>query len=154
MISLIARFMGPTWGPSGADRTQVSPMLAPWTLLSGIILIYKCLGEMVVQFFVYLAADNDGSAFPHSPNRRPGPLWSVNNYIPSCIWTGHALPCSKYPTTNTVEHHHDPWNVTSCLGCLGVRFLPNKPRSVKKNCSDERTPVKCCQNVMALQYHQ
>ena len=32
--SLIARFMGPTWGPSGADRTQVGPMLAPWTLLS------------------------------------------------------------------------------------------------------------------------
>ena len=25
---LIARFMGPTWGPSGADRTQVGPMLA------------------------------------------------------------------------------------------------------------------------------
>ena len=35
--SLIARFMGPTWGPSGADRTQVGPMLAPWTLLSGLI---------------------------------------------------------------------------------------------------------------------
>ena len=32
---LIARFMGPTWGPSGADRTQVCPMLVPWTLLSG-----------------------------------------------------------------------------------------------------------------------
>ena len=30
-----ARFMGPTWGPSGADRTQVGLMLAPWTLLSG-----------------------------------------------------------------------------------------------------------------------
>ena len=24
--------MGPTWGPSGADMTQVGPMLAPWTL--------------------------------------------------------------------------------------------------------------------------
>ena len=28
----IAKFMGPTWGPSGADRTQVGPMLAPWTM--------------------------------------------------------------------------------------------------------------------------
>ena len=36
-VSLIARFMGPTWGPSGADRTQVGPMLAPSTLLSGMI---------------------------------------------------------------------------------------------------------------------
>ena len=35
----IARFMGPTWGPSGADKTQVGPMLAPWTLLSGDILV-------------------------------------------------------------------------------------------------------------------
>ena len=32
--TLIARFMGPTRGSSGADRTQVGPMLAPWTLLS------------------------------------------------------------------------------------------------------------------------
>ena len=37
---LIERFMGPTWGPSGADRTQVGPMLAPWTLLSGYIYIH------------------------------------------------------------------------------------------------------------------
>ena len=35
VLTLIARFMGPTWGPSRADRTQVGPMLAPWTLLSG-----------------------------------------------------------------------------------------------------------------------
>ena len=33
--TLIARFMGPMWGPSGTDRNQVGPMLAPWTLLSG-----------------------------------------------------------------------------------------------------------------------
>ena len=35
-LSLIARFMGPTWGPSGAARTQVGPMLATGTLLSGV----------------------------------------------------------------------------------------------------------------------
>ena len=34
--SLIARFMGPTWGPSGAGRAQVGPMLVPRTLLSGL----------------------------------------------------------------------------------------------------------------------
>ena len=36
----IARFMGPTWGPPGDDRTQVGPMLAPWTLLSGYSCVY------------------------------------------------------------------------------------------------------------------
>ena len=34
IVSLIARFIGPTWGPSGADRNQVGSMLAPWTLHS------------------------------------------------------------------------------------------------------------------------
>ena len=33
--SQIAKFMGPTWGPPGSCRPQMGPMLAPWTLLSG-----------------------------------------------------------------------------------------------------------------------
>ena len=33
--ALIARYMGPTWGPPGSCRSQVGPMLAPWALLSG-----------------------------------------------------------------------------------------------------------------------
>ena len=37
MHSLITRFLGPTCGPSGADRTQVGPVLAPCTLLSGLV---------------------------------------------------------------------------------------------------------------------
>ena len=32
---LTAKFMRPTWGPRGAGRTHVGPMLATWTLLSG-----------------------------------------------------------------------------------------------------------------------
>ena len=34
-LSQIANFMGPTWGPPGSCRPQMGPMLAPWTLLSG-----------------------------------------------------------------------------------------------------------------------
>ena len=34
--SQIAKFMGPTWGPHGSCRPQIGPMLAPWTLLSGL----------------------------------------------------------------------------------------------------------------------
>ena len=33
--TVIERFMGPTWGPPGAARTQVGPILATRTLLSG-----------------------------------------------------------------------------------------------------------------------
>ena len=39
LLSLIARFMGPTWGPSGADRTQMGPMFAPWISLSEIAMV-------------------------------------------------------------------------------------------------------------------
>ena len=39
--TLIARFVGTTWGPSGAGKTQVGPMLPPWTLLSGKTSIQK-----------------------------------------------------------------------------------------------------------------
>ena len=38
----IARLMGPTWGPSGTDRTQLGPMLAPSTLLSGYVSVCLC----------------------------------------------------------------------------------------------------------------
>ena len=34
--------MGPTWGPPGSDRTQVGPMLVPWSLLSGCHSMEEC----------------------------------------------------------------------------------------------------------------
>ena len=37
--SQIAKFMGPTWGPHGPYRPQMGPMLAQWTLLSGVMFI-------------------------------------------------------------------------------------------------------------------
>ena len=37
LVSLIARFIGQTWGPSVADRTQMGPMMAPCTLPSGLV---------------------------------------------------------------------------------------------------------------------
>ena len=55
--TLIARFMGPTRGPSGAERTKVGPMLAPWTLLSGTkdpsvwkanIVTYNCMHQIKI----------------------------------------------------------------------------------------------------------
>ena len=48
--SLIARFMGPTCGPSGAYRSQVGPMLAPWTLLSGLPCLYAMDNHLLLSF--------------------------------------------------------------------------------------------------------
>ena len=36
--------MGPTWGPSGTDRTQMGLMLAPWTLLIKRLAAIPCQG--------------------------------------------------------------------------------------------------------------
>ena len=41
IVYRIAKFMGPTWGPPGSCRPQMDLMLAPWTLLSG-ILFHHC----------------------------------------------------------------------------------------------------------------
>ena len=37
----IAKFMGPTWGPPGSCRPQMGPLLAPWILLSGWVIVVK-----------------------------------------------------------------------------------------------------------------
>ena len=42
-IAQIAKFMGPTWGPPGSRRPQMCPMLAPWTLLSGINTVHHAI---------------------------------------------------------------------------------------------------------------
>ena len=59
-LTLIARLVGPTWGPSGADRTQVGPMLAPWTLLSGelwcvfcVLIFYLCSTPLQQYVFIW-----------------------------------------------------------------------------------------------------
>ena len=39
LISQIAKFMGLTWSPPGSCRPQMGPMLAPWTLLSGMLIV-------------------------------------------------------------------------------------------------------------------
>ena len=57
MVSQIAKFMGPTWGPPGTCRPQMGPMLAPRTLLwrveyscrTGLFLDSWCLGSVPCQ---------------------------------------------------------------------------------------------------------
>ena len=50
IISQIAKFMGPAWGPPGSYRPQLGPMLAPWTLPSG-LLMHMCHPASVLEHF-------------------------------------------------------------------------------------------------------
>ena len=53
--SQIARFMGPTWGPPRSCRPQMGPMLAPWTLLSGMMdmLLVHVQNPLVIKSWSY-----------------------------------------------------------------------------------------------------
>ena len=75
-MTLIARFMGPTWDPSGADRTQMGPMLAPWTLLSG----------EIPRFHTGLSENH-------------GPV------IITCVIHSHTF-CNIIVPSSTVDHHY------------------------------------------------
>ena len=55
-ITQIAKFMGQTWGPPGSCRSQVGPMLAPWTLLSGYasVVFMQYIPRVVHSFYAFL----------------------------------------------------------------------------------------------------
>ena len=102
---LIARFMGPTWGPSGADRTQVGPMLAPWTLLSGTTPKSDCKAgySIMYKYMIDLSHKSHNASVPY-----PTMHHSEQKYIYFCSeWcivgygTGHntitTVPCAKFP---------------------------------------------------------
>ena len=79
-LSQVARFMGPTWGPPGADTTQVGPMWATWTLLSGFLV-----NEPVTVGFlfyrqehgllIYFAVEPNKLVNKHSSNRWRETTW-------------------------------------------------------------------------------
>ena len=80
ILTLIARFMRPTLGPSGADRAKVGPMLAPWTLLSG----ECCTGTTKFDIFTLLWSKRKIYILP----------WHKNN----------ELLCLKLPENITLNH--------------------------------------------------
>ena len=81
---LIAKFMGPTLGWSGADRTQVGPMFAQWTLLSGTGMTDK-LSCLTCSKRLNQTLDKNAIVWRHS--RR---YWHLPEYyqVVSCISDG------------------------------------------------------------------
>ena len=48
---------GAYMGPPGADRTQLGPMLAPWSLLSGVLQVYVTL-TYICKFHILVSIQN------------------------------------------------------------------------------------------------
>ena len=90
--TLIARLMGPSWGPSGADRTQVGPMLAPWPLLSGTVFRFPMVHQgvknfvlaQVLKFWVFLM---NCIWFRENFTKILWSYWQIN--LPQALWAMH-----------------------------------------------------------------
>ena len=106
-IPQTARFMRPTWDPHGANRTQVGPMLAPWTLLSG---HFSRLGQclyMTVHFvptLSYVVSDMLRDSQRSTPIddwcRKAIEILTVRGVFPSCtnmMWSAKVWS-SKWGT--------------------------------------------------------
>ena len=92
--SLISKFMGPTWGPSGADRTQVSTMLAPWTLLSGALPV----GQDVSVKTVFVL-----TVWCHTSGTQSS-LFCAGKIL---IWRFHVGLAYRYIIVYSHHHFHD-----------------------------------------------
>ena len=120
-LSLIAIFMGPTWGPSGADRTQVGPMLAPWTLLSGVSLNWGSYDR------------EDGLRIESLPDSYPlhkslqHPPHANSYFAPIRYGCSHSVPIRvrytpRYPTKSPLDLHrtlHRVWPVHQSILTAG-----------------------------------
>ena len=92
LYTLIAKFMGPTWGPSGADRTQVGLMLAPWTLLSWYTISYGIYQDYYQRTYIDIRSleshrrwsntgSSDGLLPYHSSDKESHTKWRVKLLI-------------------------------------------------------------------------
>ena len=78
--SKIAKFMGPTLGPPGSCRPQMSPMLAPWTLLSGLAGYIDSFKWKLVKRGLY-ALDSFIEIISHDVNIALRIMAWISNYI-------------------------------------------------------------------------
>ena len=90
--SLIARFMGPTWGPSGANGTQVGPVLAPWTLISGIAFIRKVKHDKTLTLFKRHRQNDSYLEIWGIMKLPPNNRWYWFPFLPQMAMTLHNCP--------------------------------------------------------------
>ena len=128
-----AKFMGPTWGPPGSCRPQMGPMLASWTLLSGMLsndLVLDCdicsgLEPFIVEPFIHVYMYVDSvSMWVFTYHHTDDLLKDCRNSIANTL----ELLCSPLQCVNFVEptitcptlhsHTHTLWHLCSPLQCV------------------------------------
>ena len=117
--------MRPTWGPSGADRTQVGPMLAPWTLLSGRAKVYSSASLRWVRVNIHPHHSLSEEPPPAPPPHYPTPQLHYHPPPPPHSQTLHHLLLLPPPA---------PLLQRNLLGFLDLEHLNCKQCMHKQNC--------------------
>ena len=108
LTSLIAKFMGPTWGPHGSCRPQMDPMLAPWTFLSGMLKI------SVIKMHKKMPIQNDSHVFQGPiAMRQQCHHCSFGHWILMDNMASMAVLLVYYRHCNMESKNTPPWNEKS-----------------------------------------
>ena len=116
--------MGPTWGPPGSCRPQMGPMLAPWTSLSGWLLVPPAAMILSVQ--------EEGVLVFHEENDR------LKLHVPSQCWvmTGNVYSVPSL-------YLNKCWNVFNWTVRNKLQWHGNQTMKTFIQNSFEISPVKC-----------
>ena len=141
----IARFMGPTWGLPGADRTQVGPMWATWALLSGCIFNNNDKSNPITQTYMPATLTRKIQRKPenmelpcmvthimvtyaHCENKT---LKVIKYAYARCCYIDYAtLNINHLQTTQNKTIYIHIFKSTNVLGCEGDNFL--SPTAIKQ----------------------
>ena len=119
-MSQIPKFMGLTWGPPGSCRPQMGPMLAPWTLLSGVFFIKPLMFA--------LAIDPLRPSDTYMPHQTSPPLVQI---MACCLFGAKPLsePIRTYCQLDPWEHiwvmFQLKYNNFHWRKCIWTCYLPN-----------------------------
>ena len=143
--SQTTRFMGPTWSPPGPCGPQVGPMLAPWTLLSGMLYtmssyIVQCYKETqlwslckchtqitkAIMLHVNISPLISNKWTLHDLSLRPASFMadqradlSTKHATAAGIW--HLWATEYYDNSHQISDKGDMGQVTNC-GCIVTWF--------------------------------
>ena len=126
--------MGPTWGPSEADRTQVGPMLAPWTLLSGTFvirslflvgLLHMCYAKCYnFTYIVDLSIQWPGISFKLSNRNTINVNQCLVIYLASDYFINDTFKSPAYAGSNLnrLRPHISPYTRFKCWKLSGYKY--------------------------------
>ena len=136
IASQIARLMGPTWGPPGSCRPQLGPMLAQWTLLSGIRCIatttwlvssfLHCCGTLSPYFWL-LHNHGNGSGIQSGYRYDSFDVLEVSDVLWPCLLTRPSVKIVDLGNLKTMYFQHILSRYCSPTGWATLKVVYNHP---------------------------